>query len=392
MKLLAYLKVSLKGIIKEFPTFLLSYAIYPIVIALVMGYVQKDMFTPVINDPIFSIIIVDEDNTKESQNLISFLNSEEVSKILTVKSNGSEKFDYTLRIPSGYEDSLLGKTPASVKVEAEEKSSTTMGNVLVNIVDKYNSEISQGLIIQTSIENKLSSQENKTKLIEEINTILGKAYKTNSIKNNIHNVRKSLNSFEYYSVTFLNFAFIIFLMAVIASDAIEKEIGLYNRIMSTSMTKFQYFNYGMMSNYLMMVIANLIYVSAYRISGLSFKGSFPILLLIVLVQSFMITVIGSLISTIFKKKYGLPLVQIFLVVQMIFGGMIGPLHKWNKSPIFDFFIKYKPDAVIVNTYRNYIIHNNLSSISNYILIMVVISIILYLANVLAIQMKWGVSK
>lgn len=392
MKLLAYLKVSLKGIIKEFPAFLLSYAIYPIIIALVMGYVQKDMFTPVINDPIFSIIIVDEDNTKESHNLISFLNNEEISKILTVKPNDSEKFDYTLRIPKGYEDSLSGKTPSSVKVETEEKSPTSLGNILVNIVDKYNKEVSQGLIVQNSIGKNLSSQENKTKLIEEINSILGKAYTTDSIKTNIHNVRKSLNSYEYYSVTFLNFAFIIFLMAVITSDALEKEIGLYNRIMSTSMTKFQYFNYGMMSSYLMMLVVNLIYVGAYRISGLSFKGSLPILLLIVLVQSFMITVIGTLISTIFKKKYGLPLVQIILVVQMIFGGMIGPLHKWNVNPIFEFYNKFKPDAVIVNTYRNYILYNNLSSISNYLLIMVGVSIVLYLANVLAIQMKWGVGK
>ncbi len=390
MKLLAFLKVSLKGIIKEFPTFVLSYAIYPIIIALVMGYVQKDMFTPVVNDPIFSIIIVDEDNTRESENLISFLNSEEISKVMTVKSSDSEKFDYTLRIPKGYEDSLLGKTSASVRVEAEEKSPTSLGNILVNIVDKYNKELSQGLVIHQNIENK--SLENKDSLIEEINRVLIKAYTTDSIKNNIHSVRKSLNSYEYYSVSFLNFAFIIFLMAVIVSDALEKENGLYNRIMSTAITKWEYFNYGIMSNYLMMVVANIFYVGAYRVAGLSFKGSLPILLLIVLVQSFMITVIGTLISTIFKKKYGLPLIQVFLMVQMIFGGMIGPLHKWNKSPIFDFFAKYKPDAVIVNTYRNYLIHNNISSISNYLLIMLGISMILYLINLLAIQMKWGVSK
>lgn len=392
MKLLAFLKVSAKGIIREFPAFILSYGIYPIILALVMGYVQKDMFTPTVNDPIFSIIIVDEDKSTESQNLISFLNSQEMSKVMTVKTNEDEKFDYTLRILKGYEDSLLGKIPSSIKVEAEEKSSTTMGNILVNIVDKYNSEVSQGLIIQNSINNNSMTQENREKLAGEINEILAKTYATDSIKTNIHNVRKSLNSYEYYSVTFLNFAFIIFLMAIIASEAMEKEIGLYNRIMSTSITTVQYYNYGIMSNYLMMVVINLMYVGVYRISGLSFKGSLPLLLLIVLVQSLMITIIGTLISTLFKKKYGLPLVQILLVVQMVFGGMIGPLHKWSNSPIFDFFIKFKPDAVIVDTYRNYIINNNLSSISNYLLTMLVISLVLYLVNVLTIYKKWGVSK
>ncbi|MBU5425401.1 ABC transporter permease [Tissierella pigra] len=392
MKLLAYLKVALKGLIKEFPSFVLSYAIFPIILALVMGYVQKDMFTPAINDPIFSIIIVDEDNTGESKGLISFLSSGEMSKVLTIEPTDSDKFDYTLRIPEGYRNSLLGKNPASIKIEAKEKSSTTMGNILVNIIDKYNLEISQKLVIEKGFEGNSLSEENKESLMMEINHILNNIYSTNSIENNIYEVRKSLSSFEYYSITFLNFSFIVFLMAVIASDSLEKENGLYSRIMSTSMTRIQYFNYGFMSNYLTIIVANLIYVGAFRLSRLSFQGSLPILLLIVLVQSLMITIIGSLISTLFKKKYGIPILQVFLVVQMIFGGMIGPLDKWNSSPIFSFFAKFKPDAVIVNSYRNYIINNNLSSIYNYLFIMLGISMILYLVNLLLIQMKWGVNR
>ena len=96
MKLLAYLKINIKGLIKEFPAFLLSYGIYPIIIALVMGYMQKDLFTPTINNPIFSVIIQDEDNTVQSENLVNFLNSEEMSNIMTVKTSPEEKYDYTI--------------------------------------------------------------------------------------------------------------------------------------------------------------------------------------------------------------------------------------------------------------------------------------------------------
>ncbi len=392
MKLLAFLKVSLKSVIKELPVFALTFAVYPIVLALIMGYVQKDMFTPSINDPIFSIVVVDEDNTTESKSLISFLKSEDISKVLTIVYDDSEQYDYTLRIPTGYEESLLGKKNASVKVEAEEKSSASMGNILVNIVDKYNMEKSQGLIIHNNTEKLNMSSENKDKLINELSTILNNAYTTNSIKTNIHNVKKALNSYEYYSISFFNFIFVMFLIAVINSEALEKEIGLYSRIMSTSMTKLEYFNYGFMSNYLQIIIASLLYIGAYKICGLSFKGSISLLLLIVLTQSLMVTSLGCLISILFKKKYGLPLVQIFLIFQVIFGGVVAPLDKWSGNAIFKFFAKYKPDILITNSYKNFILYNNLSTIYNYLLIMIGISFALYLINILAIKMKWGESR
>lgn len=392
MKLLAYLKINIKGLIKEFPAFLLSYGIYPIIIALVMGYMQKDLFTPTINNPIFSVIIQDEDNTVQSENLVKFLNSEEMSNIMTVKTSPEEKYDYTIRIPQGYEDSLLGNNSTPIKVEAEEKASTTMGNILMNIIDKYNEEVSQGLVIYRNIENMPISPEEKENLILEISNILTTAYTTNPIKNNIHNVRKSLNSYEYYSITFLSFAFIIFMMAVISSDALEKERGIYHRIMSTSMTRLQYFNYGFASNYLTIIVANIIYIFAYRITGLSFQGPLPLLLLIILVQSLLITGVGTLISTIFKKKYGLPLIQILLIVQMVFGGMLGPITKFNTNKTVAFLSKIKLDILFSNTYRNYLLDGTISSISNYLFIMVGISLFLYILNILAVQMKWGVSK
>lgn len=392
MKLLAFLKVTLKGIIRELPIFLLSYAVYPLVIALVMSFAQQDMFTPVINNPIFSIIIVDEDETPSSKNLVSFLTNEEVSKVITVITDEDEDFDYTLRIPVNYENSLLGQNSVSVTVEAEEKASSSKGNLLVNIVDKYNSELSQGLVIQNSIMNPSLSKKQQEILALEINEMFSEIYNSNSIESNIHKVRKGLNSYEYYSITFLSFIFVIFIMAIINSDAAWKEVGLNSRIMSTSITKYQYFNYNLMSNYLTIIVANLFYVFAYRFSGLSFKGSLPLLLLIILVQSFMITTIGTLISTLFKKGIAQALLQIFLIYNLIFGGMIGPLDKMAGNRIFVILARYKPDILISNTYKNYLLNNNISSISNYLLIIVGISFGLYLFNILIVHMKRGVSR
>lgn len=392
MKLWAFLKINIKGILKEFPSFFLSYGIFPLALALIMGYTQKELFTPSLNNPIMSVIIQDEDKTVQSKNLADFISSEEMSKIVTVKNSEDEAFDYTIIIPEGYEDSLLGKNSVSVIVEAQEKASTTMGNILMNVIDKYNEEVSQGLVIQKNIENMPIPSEEKEKLISDINSILIKAYLIQPIKSNIYTARKSLNSHEFYSITFLSFTFILLLMAVVISESTEREKEIYHRIMSTAITKMQYFNYNFLSNYLTVIIANLIYVLIYRISGLSFNGPLLILVLIILIQSLMITSIGSLISTLFKKKYGIPILQTLLIIQMAGGGFLEPITKYNSNALIDFLSKLKPDILIRNSYRNYLLDGSINSISNYLLIMLGISITLYIFNMVAIQKKWGVNE
>lgn len=382
MKLLAYIKLSIKSLIRELPAFVLSYAMYPIILALLLGYIQKDDFTPQINQPIFSIEVVDEDNTDASKGLVSYLESEEISKILTVEKNNSEDLDYTLIIPKDYNMSLTGEKKIEFKIEASEDASTSKGNLLANLVDNYNKEISKALLIEKNIAN---SSLDKT----EINSIISKAYSTNSIQFEKYSGEKTLSSYEYFSISFLGFIFILFIMAIINSDNMEKEIGLYSRIMSTSITKVQYFNFNLISNYLMMIVINSLYIFSFRLGGLSFSGSLSILWVIILLQSLVITLIGSLISTIFKKKYGVMVAQIYLMFHMIFGGMMGSPKNFSHIEVFQFFSKYKPDVLISNTYRNYLIYNDFSSISSYLLGMIIFSIIIYLVNIIAAKREWG---
>lgn len=389
MKLYAYLKITFKQILKEFPSFFLSYAMYPIILALIMGFIQKDMFTPKINEPIISVSLRDEDETTESQGLISYLKNEEVSKLITIKTD--DKYDYELIIPKGYASSLTGGSTAQIKVIAGKNSSTTLGNLLIGIVDRYNQEISQKLIIKNRLDNKDISKHDKEVLINEINVVLGNVNNTSLFNSNVYKVRKALNSYEYFSISFLNFAFITFVLAIIAGDSLQKEIGLFNRIMSTSMSRFEYFNLGFMSNYLTMIVANTLYVLVFRVSGLSFKGSIPMLIVLILVQSLMITTIGTLISSLFSKRVAFAIVQIFLIFQVTCD-MVGPLERLNNNQISRFFAKYKPDILISNSYKNYLLYNNFSAISVYLLIMIGASIVLYLINLWTVKMKWGVIK
>ena len=59
---------------------------------------------------------------------------------------------------------------------------------------------------------------------------------------------------------------------------------------------------------------------------------------------------------------------------MVFGGMLGPITKFNTNKTVAFLSKIKLDILFSNTYRNYLLDGTISSISNYLFIMVGISL------------------
>lgn len=381
MKLLAYMKLSIKGVFKQLPLIILTYVAFPIILALLVGYIQLDSSSPTINQAIFSIKILDEDNTQESKELISYLESGNVSKLIKIEKD-SDDLDYTVKIPKGYSIGLNGDKDIDIKIEAREDSSTSKGNMLVSLIDNYNKELTKSILIEKNMEDL----DLKT---GEINTIITNTYSMDSINTKIHRGEKTLSSYEYFSISFLGYVFILFIIAIITAENMGKEIGIYNRIISTGVTKLEYFNLELISNYFMMIVINAMYIFSFRILKLSFDGSLLILCLIILLQSLVITLVGSFIANIFTKKYALMFTQAYLMFHTIFGGIIGTPKALMDIKIFEFFSKYKPDKIIGDIYRNYIIYNDLSYISRDLLAVVIFSIGMYLINIIAVKREWG---
>lgn len=57
----------------------------------------------------------------------------------------------------------------------------------------------------------------------------------------------------------------------------------------------------------------------YRITGLSFQGSLPILILLIIVQSLLITTISGFLTAFFRKKILVPILYILMLLQLILG-------------------------------------------------------------------------
>lgn len=388
MKLRAFIKLTIKSMMKNILQLILTFSIFPIFLSLVLGYFQKDQFTPSVNMPIMSVYIVDEDNSIHSDNLKKFLSNDEVKDIIDIKTNEQDAM-YELRIPDGYGSDLLSSKESPVIINTKDKGSKNMGIMLGNIIDKYTEEVSQNLFIRKSIDNKDISSEEKEELFDTINNKLYQIYNINPIKNKIITSKKSLSSYEHFSVTFLSYMLILVIMSVVAGENQHKENGVYNRVMSTSITEVEYFKYNMITTYLYMVFLHFIYIFAYKVFGLSFQGPISILMLIILTHSLLTTALTGFVLEFLKKKIGLGLLNIIMILQLITGIGYLPLQKVGSGSLEKVINNYAPDVLIAKTYRNYLVYNNLDSIKINLLSITLVSVVIFILSILKVKLKWG---
>lgn len=388
MKLRAFTKLTIKSMLKNFLPLVLTFSIFPMFLSLVIGYFQKDQFTPSVDMPIMSVHIVDEDNSIQSGNLKQFLNSDEIKNIIEVKEEEKDA-RYELIIPKGYENSLILSTDSPIIINTKDKGSQSMGIMIGNIIDKYNEEVSQSLYIRKSIDEKDISPKEKEELFNTVNSEIYKIYNTNSIENTIVVTKRSLSSYEHFSITFLSYMLIMVIMSMIAGEDLQKENGVYSRIMSTSITEVEYFKYNMITSYMFIVFLNCLYVFTYRIAGLSFGGSIPLLILIILTQGLLATALTGFVSEFFKKKIGLGILNIFMILQLVIGVGYLPLQKIDNGFLAKITTDYAPDVLITRAYRNYLIYNNLDSIKTNLLLISLISVVIVLICTLKVKLKWG---
>lgn len=386
MKLLAFVKTVFKTTTKNLLPLLFTFSIFPISLGLITGYFNEDIFVPSADMPLMAIRIIDEDNSEESKNLISFLEGEEMNDLVEVK--GEEDGDYIITIPEGYGKGFLNNENIPVKINVTDGASTQQGNMLAEIIDKYNEERYLSLRIQENIEKKSDTKE-KEELYQRINSQISKIYNHGAIENIIITVKKSLTSYEHFSITFLSYMLLMVVSSLINGDYVTRENELYSRIRVAPLTETQYFNYNLVSSYMFVVIFNSLYVLTYRILGLSFTGPLPLLVIIILVQSLLGTVLATLLSLFLNKQMANVIVNVLIIAQLIAGITYRSLSKIGDGILANIIDQYSPDALIVNTYRNYLIYGDFNSIKIGLLSMLVISMIIYIISLIGFKRKSG---
>jgi len=385
MKLLAFIKTVLKSTLKNLLNQLLIFSVFPLLLGLVIGYFSEDQFVPSAEMPVMKIMIKDEDNSAESNNLIGFLEGQEMKRLVEIR---EEDAQYIVTIPDGYGEGLLNNENVPVEIGVTEEGSQSQGNMLAEIIDKYNEGMYINHIIQKSIEEKTLPEEREA-LFQRVYGKIAEIYNRGLIENNIITTKKSLTSYEHFSITFLSYMLFMMMTSLINGEYIARESGVYSRIMAAPITNIQYFNYNLISSYIFVVFFILLYVLTYRIFGLSFTGSLVLLIVIVLIQSLLGTVLATLLSLILRKKASNAILNALITIQIVGGVAYVPLKKIGDGVLARIVEKYSPDALIASTYRSYLIYDGFNSIKIQLMIMAVISLVLYAISLIWVKVRRG---
>ncbi|EPY2275984.1 ABC transporter permease [Clostridium sporogenes] len=391
MRLKAFIKLKLKSVFSELPIMIFTFAIFPIVLSSLYGYFQKDMFNPKNEIDKIAICVEDKDNSKLSNEFIKFLGSDELEKFIDIKKDKEKAIEEVI-IPKGYEKSIIEDKEITIKINEREKDKEVSSKILKDLIDNYNKELKNNLTIGNNINKMDISKEKKDLLVKEISEKIIKTYKKDVIKNFIVKSTRNLTSYEYYSVSILSFMFIVTIMSLCNEYYEEKKKSIFQRTLSTSISKVEYFNYSLVSWYIFAVLFNSIYVLSYRFLGLSFKGNIGLLLLIVLTKSLLEVAISSVIIAFFKEqKIAVICLNTLIILSVSLGGVFYPLEKVINSfnKIFRAITNFAPNVLIIKTYKSFLIYNSFEAIRYYLITFIFISIVLYSISLLKVNIKWG---
>ena len=387
MKLKAFIKLLLKGLVKEAHIYIISFAIFPIVLSAMYGFFQKEMFNPSNEMSKIGIYIKDEDISSLSKGLSDYLCSDNMKQILEVNKD-KEKAKFVVTIPKGYEESMLSSKSFQIKINQKEDKAEYSSAIISSIINKFNEGAHQQILIENKIKEMNLSDKEKEELFKKTKQKIDMTYGTNAIKNDVIPADKALTSFQYYSVSIFSFMFIVTVLSLVGGYYKDKETGIFNRIISSSLSKLQYFNYSLVTFFIFALIINTIYILAYRLTGLSFKGSPMLLILIIIAKSLFETSISGIVIAFFKqKKHAILFLQLFIMLAVTLGGAFVPMYRISSGIILK-LSDYVPNALIINVFKNFLLYNSFSSIKGYLAMFLLMSIALYGISIMKIRLKW----
>ncbi|MBD7910527.1 MULTISPECIES: ABC transporter permease [Clostridium] len=356
MKLLVYLKTTFKGVIATLVPTLAMFILLPVVIAGVMGFVKSDEGENSLKLKQLKVSIIDEDNSKASNSLIEFLKTDDINKLIEVTNYG----DAYIKIPKGYEESLLLQKDSNIILEESGKGHSVLSTLKV-VIDKYHENL-----------NLVRHGENA----RELSKILNESF----IENEIIDYKKDLTSYELMASTLSEFVISMMILNLIRASYVEVSRNINMRILVTPITRQRVLVYESIGIFFYSFIILLCYTLFFKAFGIAFKGSLLVILEIIIPAALLITTMSKFITCCIGKKYGQ------VVGIMIFALPILGMEMFTGKG--NLLAKFAPTHYITKAFESFSLNGSITGSEKELLWIIGISILLFII----VFIKEGISK
>ncbi|OPJ55721.1 ABC transporter permease [Clostridium oryzae] len=383
MKAGAIIKNTLKAHLAEWKELVLIYAVFPLVLIMVISFFYKSVYNPDTKIRRININFTDYDNTKTSSQFINMFRENNMKDIFSIK----EKGDYEIIIPKNYEKNITLLKPSTIKIIENKETSRSNEAIIKSIISEYGKKITELATISDKV-NKLNVVD-KEKIYKKITQRVSKNNADNSIDKHILKGQKHLSSYEEQGTSTISFMVMLMIMGCAASYYKDKESGYYKRVMSAPISKLQYFIINSGIFFISSFICGALYITTILVFKIAFTiDNLPNLLIILISQSLLVSSVASLFVAFFSKNVSNFVMVLLMYYQIIFGNTFIPV-KILSNKMFVLMTKFSPGSIISNTYRSCLISNSFFSVINYSAIVLTISVIVYAVSIIKVKIRWG---
>lgn len=325
--IIATLKQFYSTIKKNFASYFFTFLVMPIGLSLLLSNANTSLFSGEIEINPLSITIKDKDNSEYSKLLEKIFKDKEMKKFFKVE----EKGDYLITIPEEFENEILESGKFNITIETIEDNSSIYG---LETIESILNSVGKGIV--KSIENnKISESLSEVNLKAQVFNDLTQMQNTVFLENKKIESSSKLTSQSFYAMTLMQFLFLNYLLsAVVSSKKLSETTALFQRIDMLPVNKIKYKLVDTLGDSFILVLFALIYMLIYRILAKAFMENFGMYILSILVISITVGFIIFLLNNI-KKEVAMILANIAMYLQLVFGGMIGPVDKLFSGTIME---------------------------------------------------------
>lgn len=359
MKILISIKTTLRGMLASGAITLGYFIGFPVLLAMFMSFIQGSLTEENLTLSKASIVIVDEDKSEMSKNLIDFLNSSAVENIIKIEEQPN-KDTAEIVIKEGYGEQLMAQNKSAIIINAKEELEKNSLEVLKIILDNYH----QSIYLSLSGENN-----------ENLNSSLQET----AVKSSNIFVKDQDNSKGIYVVSMLEFVITMLLFNFIQGAYIQIAKNMDNRVRTTPMSNNEVYFCDFACNFVYTAVIVGAYVFFFMATGISFKGNVLSLLILVLMAALFISSLGLFVTRVFGEKLGKVVGSIMFILPIIGMKMF--------TGAGNIMANLAPTAYVVKAFETYSIGGVALGQNKYLLMVSGISIILILITLIKINYK-----
>ncbi|WP_461614173.1 ABC transporter permease [Clostridium sp. Marseille-QA1073] len=376
MQIFPQIKKNLISFLREGKITIICFLLFPMIMAYIYGAMQEDMFQGKSHFEPIKVIFNCDKFSKEGEVLTAILNDKEMKSFITVVADEESQCKVT-----------ISDDFKSIDIE-KLKGSDAQVDMVKEFMEIFNENINQYNIVVDNV-NKLNlTSVEKGELINKLLLKLQENNKKPLIKEQLVEGYKSLGAREYYTISMFSFTSIMLVIVLIKEFYKEKKQGVVRRSFSTPNSEISYLLGYLSSCFILALIINFIYVAINIILGIAFLGNFVGNVIIIIFQSLLQTaVVGMIISFIKSEKIANSIMNIIIFIPVVIGGVFF-YSDLIEIKILKFFSNISPNSLILNSYKNLSIAQEIYGAKNQIIIMAMLSLMLLIISCIRVKFSW----